>query len=299
MTTQLGGCMVIIKDKKKLRLIAYLKYAWVIVAIIFASQSLLKSSEGIAFAVEAAKGIKIVYPNIPFLKATNMAPGDSVESSLVVRNEAEYDFSYNVNASTDNGLRDKLFNILDLTMKNNSGQILYKGKLKDIGSLELGVLAIGASTTCNFKIGFPAECGNEYQKLRTSIKFVFNAREHPLILDDGKIIWDPPLQKADCCVRRGTVMPISFHLVSNGEIDIQKRGIDLIISGFDGSGKVVRYIFSTVDGTLAWEEHGLSKPHYVLKFEAGKYPVEQDTFYTATVKYGEQVLGETRFKSGK
>lgn len=60
----------------------------------------------------------------------------------------------------------------------------------------------------------------------------------------------------------------------------------------------VEYVFSVTEGTLAWEEHGLNKPHYSLLFETEKYPAKPDTYYTATVKYGSQILGSTKFMSG-
>ncbi|MBP1759271.1 MAG: hypothetical protein H6Q63_188 [Firmicutes bacterium] len=249
------------------------------------------------FAVETTgQEFKIVTtPESGLFRVPNMAPGDKVSAPLAVKNMGQRDFCYDVTARLDSG--DKLYTILELIIKDGNGKIRYLGKLKDLQNIALGILAAGNSESYEFTISFPFECGNDYQGKMTSMTFIFNATEHPQTLDGG-IVWDPPLEKPDVTVRKGIVMPIKFHILNNGVLDKEKRGVDLVITGNDSSGLPVVYKFSVVDGTLDWEEHGLSNPHYSVMFDTSIYPVAPDTFYNAKVKYGDQILGTTEFKSG-
>jgi len=208
------------------------------------------------------------------------------------------DFSYDITAVKESG-SELFYNVLDLEIKDSAQNILYSGKLKDLNHLVLGVLGAGGTETFNFTVRLPAESGNEYQRLGAGVTFVLDAMEHPPYIEGGGVVWDPPLERPDVHVRRGVIMPIRFHLINNGTYDIVKRGIDLVITGVNDAGRPVKYVFGTADGALEWEEHGLHKPHYVLMFDAEKYPVKPGAYYTATVKYGDQVLEPaTMFKSG-
>lgn len=279
------------------------KFKYLLVLIIFAIliYAVSKTHNGVAFAVETVNsgfGMS-VSPTTKLLGTDNMAPGDKVAGELTVSNTGEYDFVYDISSVKASG-NDLLYNTLKLTIKNKAnGDILFNDKLNKLNKLVLGILGRQYSDSFLFEASLPGECGNEYQNLDTNVTFVLNANEHPPYIQGG-IVWDPPLEKPDVFVRRGIIMPIKFHIVnSDGNFDIQKRGINLEITGIVDNGEQVKYIFSIADGTLEWEEHGLKKPHYSLMFSTEKYPVKYDTFYTATVKYGEQILGSTLFKSGK
>lgn len=293
----LGGLLV---DINVLRVRRNYLSAFTVITLVICFFIISKFYIGATFALEAAgTGLSVgIFPGEAFLQAINMKPGDVETGSLTIINKGEYDFSNNISSTIESGSQ-ILYDALELQIQDETGTIVYTGKLRDLTNFPLEVLGIGKASKYNFTVYFPKECDNSYQQLKTSVKFIINALEHPPFIDDGSILWDPPLEKPDCIVRKGNIMPISFHLIKNGIFDTKKRGIDLIISGIDAFGKKVSYTFSIVNGTLEWQEHGLSKPHYRLKFDAGQNPIAQNTYYTATVKYGEQILGETKFKSGK
>lgn len=271
----------------------------IIILIVFVAFFLTRDITGVEAATDTQGTFGIsISPTSSFLNAPNMAPGDWASAPVTVNNEGEVDFSYDVTAVKEGG-SDLYYDTLDLKVLDQNGNLMYSGKLKDLQNLVLGVLGKGGNSTFNISVGLPLEVTNEFQALGSKVTFVFTATEHPPYIEGGEIVWDPPLEKPDVHVRRGNVMPIKFHLVSNGTFDTVKRGIDLYITGVNDSGEPVKYVFSVADGTLEWEEHGLNKPHYSLLLDTEKYPVKFDTYYTATAKLGSQVLGSTQFKSGK
>lgn len=258
-----------------------------------------QSTTGIAFALETVGtefGIS-TFPN-SFLQVNNIAPGAKYSAEMTVKNEGQHDFSYDISATKESGA-DLLYNILNLDIVDGNNRTLYTGKLKDLSNTALGVLAKGSQDVLKFTVEFPKEAGNEYQGLSTSSTFTLTAKEHPPTLTGNGVIWDPPLEKPDVDVRCGRIMPIKFHLVnSDGTLDTQKRGVDLLVSGVNEAGNSVEYRFSVPDGTLEWEG-SLEKPHYSLLFDTEKYPEKAGTYYTVKAMYGEQVLGSTTFINGK
>lgn len=224
----------------------------------------------------------------------NMVPGEQRNAFLTAYNEGQLDFSYNMTASLYNG-SEELFEVLDLKVTGNDGKQIYLGKLKDLNKITLGDLSYGKNELLCFTIGFPAECGNEYQNLNAIINFLINATECPKLLT---VVWEPPLDKADVDSRKGGIMPLRFHLLNNNVYDTDKRGVDLVLKGVNAFDQPVEYIFKVTDGTLLWQAG--QHPQYELPLlDTEKYPVKPDSYYTATVKYGEMVLGTTQFKSGK
>ncbi len=236
-----------------------------------------------------------VSPPSGFLRAPNMAPGDSVTAALTVYNDGQHDFVFDISAVKESG-SDPMFRTLDLLIDDSEG-VIYSGKLSECKNTMPRIIGRGGNRVVNFTVSLPTMVNNTYQDLTTGVTFVFNATEHSPCVGRSVIIWDPPLEKPDVNCRQGTIMPIRFHLIRNGTIDTVKRDIDLYITGIY-RGKNVKYKFSVADGTLKWEARGLEKPHYVLLFDTRCYPVDPDTYYTATAKLGDQVLGSTRFKSG-
>ncbi|MBU7005672.1 hypothetical protein [Phosphitispora fastidiosa] len=285
--------------KAFLKATKYIKYVLTVFLVIFIFYAVFMQDEGLVVAVETDSDLSITTsPSSGFISAPNMAPGQQAAAPLTVKNEGNLDFSYDIEVVMENG-SEMYYSVLDLVIKDSAQNVLYNGKLKDLNDLVLGVLGAGGTDVFDFQVGFPAECGNEYQGLSTGVTFVLNAVEHPPYIEGGGVVWDPPLEKPDVHVRKGMIMPIRFHLVQNGTFEIIKRGVDLVITGVNDAGQPVEYIFSVVDDTLEWEEHGLHKPHYRLMFDAEKYPVKLDTYYTAAVKYGDQKLEpQTKFISG-
>ena len=257
---------------------------------------LIPTSSVFAVEIPKSEGDDLVIATDPekqFLKVRNMAPGDKASAPLTVMNIGKKDFSYDISAEMESG--DKLYNYLDLAITDQNDNELYSGKLKDLNGLALGMLTVDNSDIYNVTIGLSSEAGNEYQGIYTSVKFVLNATESQNV--EG-IVWAPPLDKADVNCRAGDKMPIKFHIESNGDYDIQKRNLELILTGVNAEDEAVQYKFNVSDGSLNWDERALTQPCYTLLFDTGKYPVAIDTYYTATVKDGDQTLGSTRFKSG-
>lgn len=289
-----------------LKLFKTIRYLSVFVTLLIVAFTFLKSPAAIAFAIETAGtefGI-VTDPPQSFISGLNMAPGDKISAPLKVKNIGKHDFLYDVSAvnqSVDNSAY-KLFDILELEIKDSAGNLLYQGLIKDLQNQVLGVLGpqgtSNSSSLLNYTVTFPTQYGNEFQGKTTNVTFLFAAKEHPCDLPDGRVLWDSPLEKPDVNTRHGRMMPISFHLVdSNNVMDEVKRGIDLYITGKNDVGVPVEYVFTIEDGTLGWNEK-LEKPHYTLLLDTEKYPVKHDTYYTATAKYGSQILGETKFISG-
>lgn len=236
-----------------------------------------------------------IVPEQTLFTISNMAPGNRETAQLTIFNEGTLDFSYMMNAELSGGSQ-ALYNILDLQIYRSDGKQLYAGKMQGLKSMELGTLSASGSETLDFFIGFPIECGNEYQNLNLLIKFVINVTERPLQL---QVVWEPPLEKSDVNVRRGRIMPIRFHLEDNGVYDTVKRDLTLVISGVDEFNNPVEYVFMVSQGTLLWQSTS-SKPQYELPLlDTGKYPMKAGSYYSGTVKYGNFTLGTTQFKSGK
>lgn len=291
---------MITKEKTNvLNLIRSAKYGLVILALAAMIYTLVRTpAEGVAIAVETQGGDFGIstYPASGLLKAPNMYPGKRVTADLTVKNEGQLDFTYDISAVKNSG-HDLLFNGLKLEIRNGEGLVLFSGNISSLQNTAVGVLGKGGTDILTFTVELPANTGDEFQGKVLDLTFLLKATEHPPYIGGGDIIWEPPLEKADVNVRKGEILPVRFHLIKDGTYDLVKRGIDLIITGVNSAGQPVEYTFSTVNGTLGWDG-SLQKPHYELMFDAGKYPVNPDTYYTATVKCSDQTLGSTVFKSG-
>lgn len=252
------------------------------------------------FAVEIPKNTSGDYviatnPKNHFLNVKNMAPGDKPSALLTVINKGKKDFSFDISAELENG--NTLFKELDLTITNpQDNKQLYSGKLSDLKDLNLGRLDCSQDETLNIAVGLPSDAGNEYQGIYTSVKFVLNT--YPISCIGKEIIWEPPLEKPDVHVRDGKKIPIKFRVENNGICDKQKHNLLLILSGVNSKGNVVQYTFKVSDASLSWEECSSNQPCYAMQFDTSKYHIAKDTYYTATVKDGDQILGSTRFISG-
>lgn len=291
------------KNQKLRGLLNYLQLMVIITTVMIITYIFFKSPT-FAFAIEAVGtefGI-VTNPASSFISDSNLAPGDSITAPITVQNVGRHDFLYDITAKNENPSVDEysLYDVAYLQINDSAKNILFDGKLNELQNYVIGVLGpqdSGANTAVlDFTISLPPECGNEFQKKSTQVTFVFNATEHPSVLP-GEIIWDPPLEKPDVNTRHGKIMPISFHLVYENVIDTVKRGIELNITWVNDNGDLINHIFKVTDGTLNWNEK-LEKPHYTLLFDTEEYPAKQNTYYTVTAKYGNQILGETKFMSG-
>lgn len=284
------------KDKSALlHLFKLLSSFFIILAFIIVVYAfVINDFSGVAFAVEnLSEGLGITTnPQSGFLRAENMAPGDTVGGDLTVENSGQYDFIYYI--SSKNTLEDNLlYNALELTIKDKEKPLappLYVGKLNEMQNKELGVLGCTYKDSLYFQVYLPYSCGNEYQGKRANVTFDFIAKEHAPYITDDLVYWDPPLEKSDVNVSNGSQIHICFHLMKDANtFDTKKRGVDLVITGINDSGAPIEYIFSVVDESLKWDDN-LNKPHYELHFDTQKYPVAPDTSYTATVMFDGKFL---------
>ncbi|MHB8983988.1 MAG: hypothetical protein ACYC4E_01360 [Carboxydocellales bacterium] len=282
------------------QIITAAKYLQLVVIVFFSILMFFlffKSNNGIAFALETTGtefGIS-TFPTSGFLKAPNLAPGDKVSAILSVKNDGKLDFTYNISSQLDSA-DSLLYNVINVEIQQGS-TVLYTGNLTDLQNVAIGVLAPQATDVLNFTITLPPECDNLYQGKSAAVTLILNAKEHQSSIDGSCVDWDPPLEKADIHVSKGKKMPMRFHLIKDGTYDKVKRGIDLILTGTGPTGTSVTYIFSTTNDTLSWDAQ-LQKPHYELLLDTEKYPVKIGTYYTAIVKYGDQILGKTSFVRG-
>lgn len=116
-----------------------------------------------------------VYAKKVSFEFVNLKPGDSVSERFTISNNSVADFNYLVMGKSNNLINeDKLFQQLEVDIKDSSGRNVYRGKLHklkdEIGSNLLKSKANEELTFC-FKV--PDELGNEYQGLETNffIKF--------------------------------------------------------------------------------------------------------------------------------
>ncbi|WP_175614540.1 TasA family protein [Piscibacillus halophilus] len=118
-------------------------------------------------------------PDQVIFDVNNIKPGDWFEREFTVENDGDLDIVYYIDSRMING-SEKLYNHMNLTIKDSSGDVLYNGKLGDYKGLEYRELAIGEKDELMLIAEFPPESGNEYQGLKTNFVIRVNAREEPI-----------------------------------------------------------------------------------------------------------------------
>ncbi|MFE1243001.1 LPXTG cell wall anchor domain-containing protein [Fictibacillus sp. NPDC058756] len=152
-----------------------------ITALLISFTPLLKTG-----ADEAPKVIDIsTFPKDTFIEMNNMKPGDSVISSLEIKNDGNVDFIYNGKSRLKEGSIE-YYNKLLLTITDSNNIILFDGLVKDFKFFEPRGINHSSSDNLQIIVKVP-DLGNEYQGLFATILFSFfvDGEELP---DDG----DPP-----------------------------------------------------------------------------------------------------------
>ncbi len=121
-----------------------------------------------------------------FLENLDMNPGDSVENTLVIKNN--YDFAYSLYMSakriTDEEEYD-LLKVIDLEIVFGD-EVIYKGPIINENNEEkvlLGVFEANSSKTLKAVATLSSDIGNEYRNKYVSVHWLFTAEG-----DDGKNI---------------------------------------------------------------------------------------------------------------
>jgi len=154
----------------------------VVITLVFMSGNFAQGSPKLAEAVEV--GIVLsgmtVDPDGMLFDIGNMAPGDKVTERLTVKNHEYSSFKYSLSSSITDESVDSVFffNNLNLVIKEvRFGSIKYEGKLKDFETINFGWMLPKGQRDFDCTLEFPAESGNEYQRLTTSFKFVVSAEQ--------------------------------------------------------------------------------------------------------------------------
>lgn len=134
---------------------------------------------GKGFADQQEVEIKTV-PENQLFSLENLAPGQVEEKDIIVQNIGKQDFHYQTFVKYKLGSK-QLYQMLDLTIMTNDGEILFQGKLKDFSSLKGRTIEKNKDERLTIKIGLPSEAGNEFQSLDCVVDFQFLADSEPAI----------------------------------------------------------------------------------------------------------------------
>jgi LPXTG-motif cell wall-anchored protein len=103
----------------------------------------------------------------------NFKPGDWAPRELIIQNNGNQDFSYNIQSRMKSG-SEKLYNQFQLKIEDKSGMV-YQGDLKDFKGLNPRPLAAFSEEKLTVTVEFPYISGNEFQGLNTEVEFVLYA----------------------------------------------------------------------------------------------------------------------------
>jgi hypothetical protein len=110
----------------------------------------------------------------PLFTADNMAPGDNLSSSIKVRNQGNYSFTFSVTTHKESG-DDMMFEGLDMEITDGENTSLYRGKMNDLVQISMGSVSPGTERELVLIVSFPEESGNDYQGKSVSVKWTFVA----------------------------------------------------------------------------------------------------------------------------
>lgn len=135
---------------------------------------ILHSYSGLSYAIELSgdeSGITVDQAEL--FNISNLYPGQPPEEarkSLKISNTGRAEFECAISTKLTKG-DSRLFDILRLHIKDERGNPVYSGSLKDIAGLSLGTVRPRASKLYQLSLELPAEVDNSYQALSTSFEF--------------------------------------------------------------------------------------------------------------------------------
>ncbi|MEH7380028.1 TasA family protein [Bacillus sp. JJ1533] len=106
---------------------------------------------------------------------SNLKPGEQFDSTITLQNKGDLDFYYNVAAQLEEG-SERLFKKLELTISIEDKE-LYRGSLGDYRGIDKRQLKKATNERLTFTVSLPFGSGNEYQGIKSTVKFIFEAKE--------------------------------------------------------------------------------------------------------------------------
>jgi predicted ribosomally synthesized peptide with SipW-like signal peptide len=122
----------------------------------------------------------------------NLYPGKdgSKSENITIRNNGSINLKYTVSSTFKSG-EGNLYNIANVAVKNNSGVILYNGKLNLLNkALANKSLLVGEAETLNFTVSLPESADNQYQGKAANVDFVFDASQLTFVNSPLTGVWD-------------------------------------------------------------------------------------------------------------
>lgn len=172
-------------------------------------------------------------------KLENMAPGDSWEGKIHVKNSAGAKMEIALLSIVSNLEDTKLFDALDLEISLRDKKV-YSGSY---GKTEEPISAFyeipaGKDLTFNVKVAFPKECGNEYQNTKMDSTWTFEGRYYggkkpdpdPIKIQTGVDMTTGTSQNATwlvisvMCLIAGTVMMYRIRDTKKSINETKKKG---------------------------------------------------------------------------
>lgn len=115
-------------------------------------------------------------PTSAAFNVKNLAPGTTESATIRVRNTGNLDFNYRISAAKKKGYS-AVYNALTIVITDPSdGAVLYNGPLSQL-TAGPELLPAGRDQRLEFKVGLPAESGNELQDTYCSVDFTFDAEQ--------------------------------------------------------------------------------------------------------------------------
>lgn len=146
-------------------------------------------------------------------EVSNIKPGDTMTRPLVIQNDGNIDFDYNMASKMISG-SDKLFNQLLLSV-SQAGEVLYSGTFGNFEGMSLRSLGVNDKEELSLSVEFPYESGNEFQGLATSVLFTFTAEGKPS--DGGPGTDSPDGDQGTAEPSEPDASPVSGQLPQTGE----------------------------------------------------------------------------------
>jgi hypothetical protein len=116
-----------------------------------------------------------ITPSTSFINALNLAPGDSITSDIIIRNDVLVDVNIKSRIQSGSNL---LYNILDLNVIDGS-EILYKGKLQGFENLIIKSVT-EKGKRLKFTVTLPKYSNNELQGQKVMVAFDFITKNSDL-----------------------------------------------------------------------------------------------------------------------
>jgi len=115
-------------------------------------------------------------PTSAAFNVSNLAPGRTETATIRVRNGGNLDLDYHISAEKKKGYS-TVYNALTARITDTSdGSVLYDGPLSALAAGPV-TLPAGSHDDLQFRVGLPAECGNDLMDSYCSVDFDFDAEQ--------------------------------------------------------------------------------------------------------------------------